>query len=254
MSAPSSAPEQRFSDRVENYVRYRPSYPQEIIALLQREAALTPQSIIADVGSGTGISAEFFLRSGYSVHAVEPNREMRSAAERLLARYPRFHSVDGSAQATTLPDHSMDLIVAAQAFHWFNTPETRAEFTRILKPGGKIALIWNERKLDATPFLVAFEQLLLTFGTDYTKIRHENIDTAALGAFFKGAYATHTFAYEQHFDFEGLQGRLLSSSYAPAAGQPRHEEMIAELRRIFDAHQVSGQVCFEYDTRVHLGH
>jgi len=254
MSAHSSAPEQRFSDRVENYVRYRPSYPQEVIALLQREAALTPQSVIADVGSGTGISAELFLRAGYSVHAVEPNREMRAAAERLLAHYPRFHSVDGSAQATTLADHSVDLIVAAQAFHWFNTPETRAEFTRILKPGGHIALIWNERKLDATPFLRAYEELLLTFATDYAQIRHENIDAAALGAFFSGAYTTHTFAYEQHFDFEGLQGRLLSSSYAPAAGQPRHEEMIAELRRIFDACQVSGQVGFEYDTRVHLGH
>lgn len=254
MPAPSSsAPEQRFSDRVENYVRYRPSYPQEIITLLQREAALTPQSVVADVGSGTGISAALFLRAGCTVHAVEPNREMREAAERLLAHVPGFHSVNGSAQATTLPGHSADVIVAAQAFHWFNTPETRAEFTRILRPGGHVALIWNERKLDSTPFLQAFEQLLLTFGTDYTQIRHENVNAAALNAFFGGAYDTHTFAYEQHFDFEGLQGRLLSSSYAPAAGQPRHEEMIAELRRIFDAHQESGQVCFEYDTRVHVG-
>ncbi len=253
MSPPSSAPEQRFSDRVENYVRYRPSYPQEIIPLLQRETGLIPQSVIADVGSGTGISAELFLRAGNVVHAVEPNREMREAAERLLAHFPNFHSVDGSAQATTLPDHRMDFIVAAQAFHWFNTPETRAEFTRILKPGGHIVLIWNERKLHSTPFLQAFEQLLITFGTDYTKVRHENVNTAALGAFFSGPYASHTFAYEQHFDFEGLKGRLLSSSYAPAAGQPRHDEMMAELRRIFDVYQVSGQVCFEYDTRVHVG-
>jgi ubiquinone/menaquinone biosynthesis C-methylase UbiE len=253
MPAPSSAPEQRFSDRVENYVRYRPSYPQEVITLLQREVALTPQSVIADAGSGTGISAELFLRAGCTVHAVEPNRDMREAAERLLTHYPHFHSVNGGAQATTLPDHSVDLIVAAQAFHWFNTPETRAEFTRILKPGGHVVLIWNERKLDATPFLRAFEQLLLTFGTDYTAIRHENINTSALDSFFSGAYATYSFANEQRFDFEGLQGRLLSSSYAPAAGQPRHDEMIAELHRIFDAHQVSGQVCFEYDTRVHVG-
>lgn len=253
MSTPSSAPEQRFSDRVENYVRYRPSYPQEIIPLLQREAALTPQSVIADVGSGTGISAELFLRAGCTVHAVEPNGDMRAAAERLLAHFPNFHSVNGSAQATTLPDHSVDFIVAAQAFHWFNTPETRAEFTRILRPGGHVVLIWNERKLDATPFLQAFEQLLLTFGTDYTQIRHENVTPAALGAFFSGAYATHTFANEQRFDFDGLKGRLLSSSYAPAAGQPRHDEMITELRRIYDAYEVSGQVCFEYDTRVHLG-
>ena len=250
----SPAPEQRFSDRVENYVRYRPSYPQEIITLLQREAALTPHSIIADVGSGTGISAELFLRAGGTVHAVEPNREMREAAERLLAPHPNFHSVNGSAQATTLPDHSMDFIVAAQAFHWFNTPETRAEFTRVLKPGGIVVLIWNERKLDATPFLRAFEQLLLTFGTDYTAIRHENINAAALDSFFSGAYETFNFANEQHFDFEGLKGRLLSSSYAPAAGQPGHDEMIAELQRIFGDCQVSGQVCFEYDTRVHVGH
>ncbi|MBB5033361.1 class I SAM-dependent methyltransferase [Prosthecobacter vanneervenii] len=254
MPAASSAPEQRFSDRVENYVRYRPGYPQEIIPLLQREAGLTPQSVIADIGSGTGISAELFLKAGFSVHAVEPNGDMRAAAERLLAPFPNFHSVNASAQATTLPDHSIDLIVAAQAFHWFNSPETRSEFNRILKPGGHIALIWNERKLDSTPFLRVFEQLLLTFGTDYTAIRHENVNAAALASFFSGPYATHTFANEQRFDFEGLKGRLLSSSYAPAEGQPRHEEMIAELRRIFDAHQVAGQVCFEYDTRVHLGH
>ena len=161
MSSPSSASEQRFSDRVENYVRYRPSYPQEIIPLLQRETGLIPQHVIADVGSGTGISAELFLRAGSVVHAVEPNREMRAAAERLLAHFPNFHSVDGTAQATTLPDHGVDFIVAAQAFHWFNTPETRAEFSRILKPGGHIVLIWNERRLDSTPFLQAFEQLLL---------------------------------------------------------------------------------------------
>ncbi len=253
MPAPSPAPEQRFSDRVENYVRYRPGYPQEIISLLQDEAGLTPKSIIADIGSGTGISAEFFLKAGCTVHAVEPNGDMRAAAERLLSRYPNFHSVSASAQATTLPDHSIDLIVAAQAFHWFNTPATRAEFTRILKPGGHISLIWNERKLDSTPFLHAFEQLLLTFGTDYTQIRHENVDAAALSSFFSGPYATHTFPNEQRFDFEGLKGRLLSSSYAPAPGQPRHDEMIAELRCIFDEHQMSGQISFEYDTRVHLG-
>ncbi|NDC10725.1 MAG: class I SAM-dependent methyltransferase, partial [Oxalobacteraceae bacterium] len=132
------------------------------VALRDRNGREHP--VIADVGSGTGISAELFLRAGYAVHAVEPNREMRAAAERLLARFPNFHSVDGSAQATTLPDHGVDFIVAAQAFHWFNTPETRAEFTRILKPGGQTALIWNERRLDATPFLSEYEQLLLTFG------------------------------------------------------------------------------------------
>lgn len=254
MAASSSAPEQRFSDRVENYVRYRPSYPQEIIPLLQKEAGLSHNSSIADIGSGTGISTEMFLRAGYPVKAVEPNREMRQAAERLLASYPGFHNVEGSAQATTLPDQSVDLLVAAQAFHWFNTPATRAEFTRILKPGGHIALIWNERKLDATPFLRDYEQLLVEYGTDYTEVRHENIGATALGQFFIGPYAAHEFANEQHFDFEGLKGRLLSSSYAPPVGHPRHEPMLAELQRLFNRHQTDGQVVVEYITRVYIGH
>ena len=238
---------------MENYVRYRPHYPEEIITLLRRDAGLSTASVIADVGSGTGISAELFLQAGCTVNGVEPNREMREAADRLLAAHPAFHSVNGTAQATSLPDQSVDFIVAAQAFHWFNTPETRAEFTRILKPGGHVVLIWNERKLDATPFLRDYEALLLRFATDYTKVRHENIDAAQLTRFFIGPHATHTFANEQRFDFDGLKGRLLSSSYAPAEGQPLHEPMIAELRRIFDLHQSAGQVCFEYNTKFHVG-
>ena len=247
------SPEERFSDRVENYVRYRPSYPQAIIDMLRREAGLSFASVIADVGSGTGISAELFLQAGCTVHGVEPNREMREVAERMLAAHPSFHSVNGTAQTTTLAGHSVDFVVAAQAFHWFNTPETRAEFSRILKPGGHVVLIWNERKLDATPFLRDYEALLLRFGTDYTKVRHENIDATQIRCFFIGPHATHTFANEQRFDFAGLKGRLLSSSYAPVEGQPLHEPMIADLRRIFDLHQSAGQVCFEYNTQVHVG-
>ena len=249
----SAAPEKRFSDRVENYVRFRPVYPPEIISLLRRGTGLTSASVIADVGSGTGISTKLLLGAGGKVYGVEPNREMRQAAERLLTRHPGFHSVDGTARATALADHSVDLIVAAQAFHWFNTPEARAEFSRILKPGGHVMLMWNERKLDATPFLRGYEELLLRFATDYAKVRHENIDDAALGGFFIGPYAAHSFPNRQQFDFAGLKGRLLSSSYAPAEGHPLHEPMIAELRRLFDLHHDAGQVCFEYNTQVYIG-
>ncbi len=254
MSIAARTPESRFSDRVENYIRYRPTYPPAIVDMLRRETGLGPRSVIADIGSGTGISAELFLREDCTVFAVEPNKEMRTAAERLLGSRATFHSVDGTAEATTLEDQSVDFVTAAQAFHWFKPEPTRAEFTRILKLGGRVVLIWNERKLGATPFLRDYESLLIKHATDYATVRHENIDAQALGAFFAGGkYATHTFPNEQHFDYESLRGRLLSSSYAPAEGQPGHESMIADLKRIFDQHRTNGQVCFEYDTRVHMG-
>lgn len=252
--ARSRNPDERFSDRVENYIRFRPGYPEQIVALIERETALAPGALIADIGSGTGISSELFIRAGHRVAAVEPNKAMRAAAERQLASSPGFRSVDGSAQATTLETASVDLIIAAQAFHWFDTPETRAEFSRILKPGGMIALIWNERKTDSTPFLVDYESLLLRFGMDYSEVRHENIGAESLGHFFIGPFSAHVFPNRQQFGFEALKGRMLSSSYVPTEGHPDYEPMIAELRGIFDRHQVSGNVDFLYDTRVYIGH
>lgn len=251
MAASSST--QRFSDRVENYVRYRPGYPSDVVDLLVRQARLTPATRVADIGSGTGISAEMFLKAGVPVTGVEPNAPMREAAERLLAGYPCFTSVDGTAQATTLPDGSVDLILAAQAFHWFAGAETRSEFSRILKPGGLVALLWNVRQVDTTPFLRDYEALLLEYGTDYNTVRHETIDSRVLGGFFTAGHTLHTFPNRQVFDYGSLRGRLLSSSYAPAPGMPRHEEMIAELERIFALHQQGGTVGIDYTTEVYLG-
>ena len=249
----SPAPEHRFSDRVENYIRYRPGYPEALLELLRTRAGLASGSITADIGSGTGISSALLLRAGGVVYAVEPNAAMRAAAERLLAGEPGFRSVNGSAAATTLSDNSVDLIVAAQAFHWFATAETRAEFTRILRPGGRIALLWNERLTDTTPFLRGYEALLLRFGTDYASIRHENITPAAVAAFSRTEMEAHAFPNTQDFDWPGLSGRLLSCSYAPAPGHPSHEPMMAGLRALFDAHQQAGQVRFDYRTLVYLG-
>ena len=249
----SLTPETRFSDRVQDYMRSRPGYPVGVLDLLRREAGLGPESVVADIGSGTGIFTALLLPRAATVYAVEPNPEMRGAAEELLTGFAGFQSVAATAQDTTLPDRSVDLIVAAQAFHWFNTLETRAEFSRILKPSGKIVLIWNERKLDATPFLRDFEALLLRFGTDYGKVRHENIDLAAMDAFFHGTYAAHFFANEQRFDFDGLKSRLLSASYAPGPRHPEFEPMIDRLRQIFDRHQADGRVTMEYRTAVYIG-
>jgi SAM-dependent methyltransferase len=250
---PASNATSRFSDRVENYVRYRPVYPVEALRSLRNECGLSPSHVIADIASGTGIWTRMLLENGNLVFGIEPNAEMRAAGERLLAGYPAFTSVAGTAEATTLPAASVDFVTAAQAAHWFDRAGSRREFARILKPGGWLVLLWNERLTDSTPFLREYEQLLLTYGTDYTDVRHENT-TELLGEFFDSEpFQERTFANRQEFDYGGLEGRLLSSSYAPGPEHGGYIPMLAELRRLFDAHSVDGKVQVDYWTRVYTG-
>ncbi len=244
----------RFSNRVENYVKYRPDYPREILSALRDRIGFDRSWNVADIGSGTGISTRMFLENGNQVLAIEPNADMRAAAEKMLGNQPRFRSVDASAEQTTLADASVDLIVSAQAFHWFDLPKCKVEFARILKPNGWCALIWNERKTSGTPFLEAYESVLKKYGADYMAVRHERIDMNALGEFFSPrGFQTVTFANHQIFDLDGLIGRCLSSSYAPAAGSPNHEPLLVELREIFSRYQADGRVAFDYQTQVHFG-
>lgn len=246
-------PTTRFSSRVDNYVRYRPGYPAEAIDLLREECGLTKDSVIADIGSGTGKLSELFLKVGCEVFGVEPNKEMREAGERM--DFFNFTSINGTAEATTLPAKSMDFITVAQAFHWFDHKQCRPEFLRILKPGGWTVIVWNDRCTDSTPFLADYEKLLREFSTDYEQVNHRRTDKPEIIRAFLGSEPRFkSFYYVQNFDFEGVKGRLLSSSYAPEAGQPKHEEMLVALKRIFDAHQKNGTVAFEYDTRVHYAH
>lgn len=247
-------PTERFSDRVDAYVKYRPGYPDELIELLRKEIDLAEGDTIADVGSGTGISSELFLRHGMTVHAVEPNRTMREAAERWLGDRPGFHSVDGTAEATTLPDAGVDAVVAGQAFHWFDRNRAREEFVRILKPGGNAVLFWNSRRTGGSAFLEAYEALLQTYGTDYNQINHQNIDDAVVQEFFLPEIVRKRVLYnEQVVDFDGARGRLISSSYVPNVGSEAYEPMLADMRRIFDAHAENGTVRFEYDLIVYYG-
>jgi SAM-dependent methyltransferase len=250
---PASNATSRFSDRVENYVLYRPGYPGEALQALKEECGLARDQVIADVASGTGIWTRVLLENGNPVFGVEPNAEMRAAGERLLVGFPRFTSVAGTAEATTLADRSVDLATAAQAAHWFDRKRSRSEFVRILKPGGWLALLWNERVTDSTPFLRDYEALLLKYGTDYQDIRHERT-TAEINEFFDPApYQERVFDMRQEFDYAGIEGRLLSSSYAPGPDHPRHAPMLAELRRIFDVHALEGRATFEYKTRLYFG-
>ena len=250
----SKSPTARFSDRVENYVRYRPGYPPEVLDLLRAECGLQPSHIVADIASGTGVFTRMLLENGNSVFAVEPNLEMREMGVQLLEAYPRLVSVAGTAEETTLGSASVDFVTAAQAAHWFDLPRARAEFVRILRREGWCVLIWNERRTSTTPFLRDYEQLLLTYGTDYKEVRHERT-TAVIHEFFAPApHREQVFDLRQQFDYEGTTGRLLSSSYAPLEGHPNYAPMMEELRRIFRVHARDDMVEFEYDTRVYFGH
>ena len=250
---PASNATSRFSDRVENYVRYRPGYPPEALAALREECGLLPNHVVGDIAYGTGLWTRMLLGNGNRVIGVEPNAEMRAAGERQLADFPNFTSVAGTGEATTLPNGSLDFVTAAQAAHWFDREKARREFVRILKPHGWLVLLWNERVTDSTKFLCDYEKLLLTYGTDYEEVRHERT-TDEVNEFFDPApFEQRVFEMRQEFDYAGVEGRLLSSSYAPGPEDPKHVPMLRELRRIFEADATDGRVCFEYMTRVYFG-
>jgi SAM-dependent methyltransferase len=243
----------RFSDRVGNYVRYRPGYPPELLELLRSKCGLRPDHVIADVASGTGIFTKLLLENGNRVFAVEPNSEMREMGIQFLEAYPRLMTVNGTSEDTTIASGSIDFVTAAQAAHWFDLRRARTEFVRILKPEGWCVLIWNERRTDSTAFLREYEQLLLTYGTDYKEVRHERT-TAVIDKFFDPSrFEERVFDIKQRFGYEGCAGRLLSSSYAPLQGHANYKPMMEDLQRIVRDHGEGGWVEFEYNTRVFYG-
>src|SRR3954471_3719332 len=222
-------PLNRFTSRVENYVKYRPGYPAQIIQLLEANCGFSKDSLVADIGSGTGILSEVFLKNGNHVLAVEPNAEMRRAGEAVLNHYPNFKSISGTAEATTLTANSIDFITAGQAFHWFDPTRTRLEFERILKADGWVVLIWNERRLSSTTFLQEYEALLMKFGLDYQQVRHENVERE-IGSFYEPAsFDIATFDNSQKLDLNAFRGRALSSSYTPEPDHPAYQAMLSEL-------------------------
>jgi len=259
-------PTQRFSDRVENYSRFRPSYPSQLIALLRdpQEVGLNATHVVADIGSGTGISSKLFLDNGNVVWGVEPNEKMRLGGEQFLQEYTekgQFKSVAGTAENTGLEENGVDMVVAGQAFHWFKPEEATKEFQRILKKNSdpqlvaNVVLFWNSRRTTETAFAQAYEALILKFSPDYTEVDHKNVtsrDTTALQRFFHHS-KQQTFPYFQEFDFDGFKGRLLSSSYAPNEHHVNYAPMMKELHHIFDQHNVDGKIRFEYDTLVYYG-
>jgi SAM-dependent methyltransferase len=216
---------------------------------------LTEDNVIADVGSGTAILARLFLDNGNRVIAVEPNDEMRRAGELLLSAYGRFGSVTGTAEATTLPQSSVDLIAVGQAFHWFDPAQARREFARVLTGGGRVILVWNDRRKHGESFQEAYEKLLETYASDYADVeRGRKGSLENIRSFFApNPVHTATFGNRQVLDYDGLLGRLRSSSYVPAGGRSGHSEMLDELQRIFREHEHGGRVVMEYDTQAYCG-
>ncbi|WP_233863246.1 class I SAM-dependent methyltransferase [Paraburkholderia adhaesiva] len=248
----------RFTDRVADYVKYRPTYPRELTTFVHAECGIAPGARVADIGAGTGISTRLFLDAGHPAVAVEPNAAMREAADQMLGGYEHYRSVAGTAEATTLDDASVDLVIAAQAFHWFDKALAHREFARILKPRGQIVLFWNSRLVDGSPFLAGYEALLRRFSSDYASVAATYPgdapgDTSMADWFGDGFERKTVFPNAQMLDFDGLQGRLMSSSYAPKPGDPRHEPMLDALRTLFDETQKDGLVNFAYETRVYAG-
>jgi len=239
----------RFSDRVEDYIKYRPHYPQQIIEILKANINLDTQSIIADIGSGTGISSALFLNNDNKVFAVEPNREMREAAELIYLNESNFISIDGKAQQTTLQQHSVDIIFCAQAFHWFNTTETKIESARVLQPKGHIVFVWNIRK-DENDFQKEYEAILKKI-PEYNKVTHKNIlDDDIINFFTPKNMNKKTVSNLQVFDLAGLKGRLQSSSYCPKEGKA-YQSLMNEIEKLFHKFENDGFVQFEYDTNIY---
>ena len=244
---------QRFSSRVENYIKYRPGYPEEIIATLQLEIGLMPNDVVADIGSGTGLSAKLFLEHGNTVYGVEPNEPMRKAAEGFLHEFPDFHSIHGSSEASNLKDNSIDLIVCAQAFHWFDRAKTKQEFQRIAASGAHLCLIWNDGKA-TEPFQQDYEQLIQDFAIDYHEISHRNITSDIISDFYApNKFQKFLLNYEQHFNLEGLIGRIISSSYMPNEDHLNFPQLKNAIVSLFNKYEQNGFVTFAYNTLLYIG-
>jgi SAM-dependent methyltransferase len=250
-------PTQRFSDRATYYAKARPKYPAAVLRFFQNELELSPTHGVADVGCGTGLLAELFVRNANKVFGVEPNDAMRKVAEEAFDDWPNFHSINGTAEATTLRDASTDFVTAGQAFHWFDAAKARVEFKRILKPEGVVALVWNDRRLESSPFATGYEQLIQQFHNDPASYntRHQTSkqDATLVGFFGPSGYELRTFDNPQIIDRQSLLDRLASASYMPLPPDPRHDQMIAAAHVLYDQFQVNGTLLMPHDTRVYFG-
>jgi SAM-dependent methyltransferase len=241
---------ERFSDRVDDYAKYRPLYPTELFDFIHHDLLSEKSSVIADIGSGTGISSLPFLKLGHTVFGVEPNTSMREFSLQSLKELKLFTAIDGTAEETGLPNNYADLIFCAQAFHWFDPHRALAEFKRILKVPGIVALVWNDRNTDDNEFSRAYEDLILKHAVDYKKVNHKRIDLDFLNGVIPYTIKNQEFSNYQLLDLQGLIGRLASSSYMPPRDTEQFTKMLKDLDQLFHRHNFGGEVKITYTTRL----
>jgi SAM-dependent methyltransferase len=245
---------EKFTGRASVYKKYRPDYPEEYIDYLAEYNTLGPQSVIADIGSGTGVLSRQLLDKGFSVLCVEPNDDMRSTAEAELGNYPGFTSVNGAAEHTGLAGGCADLITAAQAFHWFDKGLFKAECKRLLKEGANVALVWNSRD-ETSAFVRANADIMKRFCPLFYGFSG-GIDEApeVFEAFFEnGSFDCRVFRNDLQYDLDGFIGRTLSASYALNEGSPGYKGFIAALTELFEKYSRGGRVTMPNTTRSYIG-
>jgi len=244
----------RFKDRADNYKKYRPDYPVDIINVLKDKCGLSKKTVIADIGSGTGIFTKLLLPYAGIVYAVEPNPEMRKVAEETLSSHDNFRSRGTRAEDTTLDSHSVDIVTAATAFHWFDKQITKEEFRRILKEDKWVVLVWNARNTLEHELLAAYETVFRKYVPEYEKKLHENKNTRSINEWYgEGKSELTLFRNYKTLNWEGFRGRFLSSSYAPQEGHSNYERALEDLKRVYERFAHEDSIIFEYTTKVYVG-
>ncbi len=241
-----------FTGRVEEYAKYRPGYPEQIVSLLESKIEFDQSKDIADVGCGTGKLSRVFLNNGNLVFGVEPNDEMRMKSEKLLSKFINFISVEGTAENTMLATNSVDVITVGQAFHWFDLKKTKKEFKRILKKDGYVVIVWNERK-NASQVMKAVNKILLSLNQEHEEAEKNLVDKNLLNTFYGVEKINKsTFPNFQMLDLAGLKGRIQSISYVPEKGDV-NKRIMNEIKDVFEKYNNGGQVKIEYTTKVFWG-
>lgn len=245
----------RYSCKIEDYAKYRPDFPSEIIDFLYASGDISNSSVIADIGSGTGRFTRLLLEKGNLVYGVERNNEMRAKAEELLSKYTKFISISGSAEETSLNSKSVDLITVAQAFHWFDKEKCLLEFKRIIKNNGKVFIVWDDFVGDYNDFSIEQGKVISQFRVVESENKGRKLTRAEMiNKFFKNnKFRTMAFTHELYEGFDEFKGGILSASFTPKPGEENYEPFINKLQEVFDKYQQNGKVCTAFSSECYFG-